>query len=68
MSSGRSRASWCAWRGTRGCSGAVSPSGSRAFDALPSPELVVQGRRVPQYTVLFGEIIDIVLPDVLNTP
>ncbi|MBN9744838.1 hypothetical protein DMP23_27800 [Amycolatopsis sp. A1MSW2902] len=37
-----------------------------AFDALPSPELVVQGRWVPQYTVLFGEIIDIVLPDVLN--
>ncbi|MGW4398741.1 hypothetical protein ACWEHA_25965 [Amycolatopsis nivea] len=38
-----------------------------AFDALPSPELVIQGRWVPQYTVLFGEIIDIVLPDVLNT-
>lgn len=38
-----------------------------AFNALPSPDLVVQGRWAPEYTVLFGEIIDTVLPDVLNT-
>ncbi|WP_116201930.1 hypothetical protein [Amycolatopsis circi] len=41
---------------------------SAAFDALPSPELVTEGRTwAPEYTVLFGDIIDVVLPDVLNT-
>ncbi|MFD2468046.1 hypothetical protein [Amycolatopsis silviterrae] len=39
-----------------------------AFDGLPSPELVLRGRAwAPRYSVLFGEIIDVVLPDVLNT-
>ncbi|UKD59931.1 hypothetical protein L3Q65_42320 [Amycolatopsis sp. FU40] len=39
-----------------------------AFDALPSPELVTEGNHwAPEHTVLFGDIIDVVLPDVLNT-
>lgn len=39
-----------------------------AFEGLPSPELVTRGNPwAPQYTVLFGGIIDEVLPDILNT-
>ncbi|MFB9925233.1 hypothetical protein ACFORO_02805 [Amycolatopsis halotolerans] len=39
-----------------------------AFGSLPSPELVTRGNHwAPEYTVIFGDIIDVVLPDILNT-
>ncbi|PXY26485.1 hypothetical protein [Prauserella flavalba] len=39
-----------------------------AFGALPSPELVTQGRHwVPEHTTLLSVLIDEVLADVLNT-